>query len=117
MYQRANGSAGGGGAPCEVGYITDWTSGYYTKTLGFKPKQLALFSLGSGSHTAYFYDVNKSDSKFYGFQGSSINFDTGWNIGGNVYINGIKSIDDDGFKLEKYNASWGSGNIFYMAIG
>lgn len=116
MYQRAGTSSGGGGGNAASGYITDWTSGDKKVELGFEPKSIAWFSLSSTYHTIYFYDYDTSNSKFYGRQDAAQIWN-GATIGGNVYINGLKSVNSDGFTLEKYEASYGSGNIFYIAVG
>lgn len=109
-------SIGGGGSKAASGYITDWTSGDKKVEIGFEPKSIAWFSPTSTYHTAYFYDADTNATKFYGVQGTTSLWH-GVAVGGNLYWNGLKSVDADGFTLEKYDAGYGSGNIFFIAIG
>lgn len=83
---------------------------YYLKGLSYKPKRICWFTGGSPSNrTVYYYNEDTSTTLFYGEQGT-VTSNNGYSIGGNTYWNGLKSVENDGFKLEKFTSSYMDAN-------
>ena len=116
MYQRA--SAGGGGGLFQEGNITASSSNEdYTINVGFKPKKIFLYKIGTVSNMrnsdiiVYDADIGeysmilaKSSSDVYGGEGYAIP-STG--------TNRIKSISNTGFTFRTQY----TGTVRYVAVG
>ena len=89
----------------------------YPVPLSYKPKRIMWYAGGSPTNkSSYYYDETLNNSKFYGMQGS-VNLMAGADIGGATYWNGLKSVETNGFKLEKFTSSYIDTNsgIYWFA--
>lgn len=113
------GTVGGGGIKAAKGVITasDWNGTSTTSTvsvtgLGFKPKHVSVFG-DSTYKCAYVYDENVSTTNYSGAQGAaSANFNP---MTTNGFYGQFSSIDDDGFTLIRYGATYTDGDIYWVA--
>lgn len=78
-------------------------------TTGFRPKKIMWTSLPTNSSYPcdYYWDYDKDPNKFYGRQANASFVVNGAAVGGNTYWYGLKSVDNDGFTIEKVDTYQG----------
>ena len=106
---------GGGSGDIATGTFTPTTSDLHI-TLGFKPKQLAIYvaKTDNSAGVLFSYDENVSTTQhLYTASGEGLRF---VNLG-TTTVYRIKSIDNDGFTITGFSTAAWRGLGHYYAIG